>query len=231
MTKLSKTFKSLIVGALVLPMATICHAERPVQILYCHAGADAPSEASLYSEGSLVAQVELPRDNFSESFEIPKGDIKFSFLPGALEKGAQVPEDAPSVDISAKWEKILLLVIEDNENATMPIRVQAVDASDKVFRPGSIYMNNFSEVEVVGTIGDKEIVLNPGDAKVLKRPVSKAGSYPVKLEKRMPGEDSKQRFIRQMWVYDEEVRQVLFILPKGAPQHATYYCAPLQGLD
>lgn len=231
MTKLRNTFKSLIVGVFVLPMATVCHAERPVQILYCHAEADAPSEASLYAGGSLVTRVELPRDNFSETFEIPEGDITLSFLPGELEKGKQVPEDAPAVDVSGQWEKILLLVIEDDENATMPIRVQAVDASDKVFRPGSIYMNNFSEVEVVGTIGDKEIVLNPGDARVLKRPVSKAGSYPVKLEKRTPGEDSKQRFIRQMWVYDEEVRQVLFILPKGTPQRATYYCAPIQGLD
>ncbi|MGJ8641917.1 MAG: hypothetical protein ACSHX9_00800 [Luteolibacter sp.] len=226
-----KNYTSLLASALVLLQATVCHAQRPVQILYCQAGSDAPTEAYLYVGESLVVETELPRDNFSETFEISKGDIKLTFISSALEEGLTVPDGAPEVDISSEWKKVLLLVMEDNENATMPIRVKAIDASDKVFGLGSIYMCNLSEVEVAGTVGDKELVLKPGDVRVVKNPVRKAGSYPVKLDKQVADEKKPQRFIKQMWVHDEEVRQVLFILPKPAPQHATYYCAPIKGLD
>jgi hypothetical protein len=123
-----------------------------------------------------------------------------------------------------------LLVFEDKKNSTMPIRVQAIDASDTVFGPGSIYMINFSDVGVAGTVGDKKLVLKPKDVKIVKNPVSENGYYPAKLDKYVVGEEKPQRFIRQMWGHDAEVRQVLFILPKPAPLHATYYCAPIQGL-
>ncbi|MDP4625921.1 MAG: hypothetical protein NWT08_12370 [Akkermansiaceae bacterium] len=231
MSILRNTFTGLLASALVIAMATDCHGQRPVQILYFQAETDAPTKASLYVGESLVAETELPRDNFSETFEIPKGDIKLRFVSGVIEEEKQAPEGAPEVDISGNWKKVLLLVLEDSEKSTMPIRVQAIDASDKVFGPGSIYMTNFSEVDVAGTVGDKEIELKPGDVRVIKNPVGKPGSYPVKLDKQVAGEDKPQRFIKQMWVHDEEVRQVLFILPKPAPLHATYYCAAIRGLD
>ncbi|MEP2774883.1 MAG: hypothetical protein ABJQ29_02740 [Luteolibacter sp.] len=226
-----KTFTCLLTSVLTLLLALLCHAQRPVQILYYRAASDAPRDAYLYVGESLVAETELPRDNFSETFEIPAGNFMLRFLPAVLEEGQKAPKGAPAVSISEKWQKILLLVFEDKTNAAMPIRVQAIDASDKVFGPGSIYMVNFSEVGVAGTVGDKKLLLKPKAISIVKSPVSENGSYPAKLDKYVPGAKKPQRFIRQMWGQDDTVRQLLFILPKPAPMHATYYCAPISGLE
>lgn len=225
-------FSFLLASVAVVFMATLCQAQkRPVQILYFRAAADAPTEANLYLGESLVAETELPRDNFSKTFEIPKGNLRLKFLAGLLEEGEKVPKAAPTVNISARWQKVLLLVFENKKNPVMPIRVQAIDASDSVFGPGSVYMINFSEVGVAGTVGDKKLRLNPKDVSILKNPVSENGYYPVKLDKYITGEKKPQRFVRQMWGHDDKIRQVLFILPKPAPLHATYYCAPIEGLE
>ncbi|MGJ8641916.1 MAG: hypothetical protein ACSHX9_00795 [Luteolibacter sp.] len=224
-------FSCFFASAVVLFLATVCHAQRPVQILYFRAEADAPTKANLYIGESFVVETELPRGNFSETFDIPKGNVSLKFLPGLLEDGKKAPKAAPVVNISEKWQKVLLLVFENKKNSVMPIRVQAIDASDNVFGPGSVYMINFSEVAVAGTVGDKQLRLLPKDVKILKNPVSENGYYPTKLDKYVKGEEKPQRFIRQMWGHDAEVRQVLFILPKPAPLHATYYCAPIEGLN
>lgn len=178
----------------------------------------------------MVAATELPRSNFSQTFEIPIGDIKLAFFPELLEEGMDVPEGAPSLNISEKWQKILLLVFEDENNKTMPIRVQAINASESVFAPGSICMINFSEIGLAGTIGDKKVLLKPRAIQIIKKPSSENGYYRVKLDKYLKTENQPKRFIRQMWGHDNEVRQLLFILPKPAPIHATYYCAPIRGL-
>jgi len=110
----------------------------------------------------------------------------------------------------------------------MPIRVKAINASDDKFGPGSIYMLNFSQVSVFGTVGDKELKLKPRSSYTLKNPINKNGAYPVKLQSIAPGDKKPRRFIKQMWSNSDTMRNVLFILPKPAPLYATYYCAPIR---
>ena len=223
--------KWLISSSVGLAMATVCYAQRPAQILYFRAPAKAPTEAYLYAGDLMVAKTELPRSNFSQTFEIPDGDLNLRFLPSMLEEGAKVPTKIPGTRIPEGWEKTLLLVFEDSRNKAMPIRVQAINASDNAFGPGSVYVANFSEIGVMGTVGDKKLRLKPKAVEIIKSPISEEGYYPAKLDKVIVGDPKPQRFIRQMWGHDEKVRQVLFILPKPAPLHATYYCAPIRGLE
>ncbi|MFC7338716.1 hypothetical protein ACFQY0_16090 [Haloferula chungangensis] len=206
----------------------ILHAERPVRILYFHAPVNAPKKASVYGAGKMLAETELPRDNFSESFEIPDGNLNLSFLPSALEEGAKPPKNAPSVAISENWSKVLLLVQEDKSNAAMPIKLMAIDASDNVFGPGSIYMMNLSTIRIGGTLGNKELDLKPRSVQIVKSPSAKDGYYPAILYAQIKKGEKPQRFIKQMWGHDDNIRKVLFVLPKPPPHYATYYSAPIR---
>ena len=201
---------------------------RPVKILYYQAPANAPSEAYIYAGEQQVARTELTRTSFSETFHIPQGKLRLSFLPKPLVDG-EVPDSRPPVvNIPESWEKVLLLVIEHKQNRLMPIRVKAINASDNAFGPGSIYMLNYSDLAIYGTMGTKKLQLKPQSIQIFKKPIEKNGYYPVKLQSLVKGETQPRRFIRQMWSNSDQVRNVLFIIPKPAPMHATYYCAPIR---
>lgn len=222
--------KSWAMFALMCIFASLCHGkDRPVRILYFQSPTDAPSEAFIYSGKKQVAETKLPRSNFSETFEIPRGDLKLSFLPAPNPRSNDLPEGYPSVDVPRAWDKILLIVLEDEDNALMPIKVTAIDASDKVFGGGSIYTINSSKFEVFGTIGDKELTLEPNAVKVLEDPISDDGYYPTNLYCASEESDGKpRRFVRQMWNHDDSIRRILLVMPKATSPYVRYYCAPIR---
>lgn len=223
-------FRSCIVAALAFLISGISHAERPVRILYFMAPPEAPEEAYVYGGNKFIAATELPRTNFSETFVIPDGDLTLAFLPEKLEEGEKPTGTPATVSIPQSWEKVLLLAIEDEKNSTMPIQLKAINASDNVFGPGSIYMMNLSSIRVGGMVGDKKLDLRPRSVHIIKDPVRKTGSYPTQLYAIKQKGEKPQRFIKQMWGHDSTIRKVMFILPKPAPRYASYYCAPVRDL-
>lgn len=226
MTKLT-TASRWIVCTMICLLTGIAHAERPLRLLYFQAPAGAPEKASIYAADSMVVETELPRNNFSEDIIIPKGDVMLTFLPSSLADGQEVPANAPKVRIPGNWTKVLLLISEDKSNSLLPIRAKAINASDNVFGPGSIYMMNLSKIRIGGTIGDKKLDLRPRSVEILKNPIRGNGFYATKLYSITTPGAKPQRFIKQMWKKDDATRQVLFILPKPPPVFATYYCAPI----
>jgi len=212
-------------------MASFAHAKndmRPVRILYHKAPKDAPKNAYIYMGDKLIANPNLTKHNFSKTFEIPKGDTSLKFLPNELEEGTKPAKGAPSIKIPATWQKILLLVYLDEKNNVMPIKVKGINASDDVFGPGSTYIINFSEVLIKGNIGNKEISIHPKKFKVIDFPASKSGAYPVILQKVIKGDNTSRDFIKTMWQQAKTTRQVLLIIPREAPYHASYFNAPIR---
>jgi len=201
---------------------------RPVKIMYFQSPAGAPENTFIYAAGKSIAETDLPKHNFSDTFRIPDGDTQLNFLPEQKEFEQDILNAAPSVKIPKGWKKILLLVIEDKKNNVMPISVKAINASENEFGGGSIYFINLSKVGVFGKGGGKEIRLRPRSQKILKNPINKNGFYPTILKMAVPKEKDPRRFIKQMWGHDKAMRKVLFIIPKPAPLLATYYCAPIR---
>lgn len=222
------TVKNGLIFSMFSLLSMLCYGQRPVQVLYFQSDADAPTEAYVYDNERMVAKTDLPRSNFSKTFKIPRGKRRLHFLDKQLAEGEQAPEEMPFVDIPKKWKRVLLMVFEDETNSVMPIQVKAIDASDNVFGPGSICAINFSEIGVIGTIGDKELKLKPKSFKIIEDPIAENGYYPAKLYGVIKEGAKPRRFIKQMWQHDKDTREVLFILPKPAPRYATYYCAPIR---
>lgn len=110
----------------------------------------------------------------------------------------------------------------------MPISIKAIDASDNVFGPGSIYIVNFSSIGIFGTVGDKELKLNPKSIQILKDPINENGYYPAKLYSIAKRGDEPRRFIRQMWNHSDSIRRVLLVMPKETSPYASYYSTPIR---
>ena len=218
-----------LLATLTVFLASYCYGQdRPVRILYYKAPSGAPSNAHIYNGSELLGETKLPRHNFSETFVIPRGEVNLKFLPRAISAEEKFPRRAPTAKIPEAWQKVLLLVFPDEANSLMPIRIQAIDASDNAFGPGSVYIINFSEIGIAGTVGDKELKLKPKSVRIIKNPVPENGFYPAKLDAYIGTGEKPRRFIKQMWQHDDKTRQVLFIMPKPKPRYATYYCAPVE---
>jgi len=201
---------------------------RPVKVIYYMAPKNAPKMAHLYVAKKEVAKTPLPTQNFSDTFSIPKGDLQIHFSPKTLAEDQLPSPQLPTIHVPKSWKKILLVVFHHPKNKAMPIRVKAINASDNHFPTGSTYILNLSKIGVKGTIGKKEILIKPRSHLILKNAIAGNGYYPVNLQSYVQGETRPRRFIKQMWQKSDQVRNVLFILPKPAPLHATYYTAPIR---
>ncbi|CAA7072518.1 hypothetical protein, partial [Lentimonas sp. CC11] len=206
-------------GALSIFAIVSAHADRVARILYYGAPKSAPKTSFVYTaQGEDYSrrdpqEVVLERHNFSKSFDLADGAVRLGFLPQRLPKRAVFPDAAPSLSIPASWSKVLILVFEDPNNPIMPIRVQAIDASDTVFGPGELLFINYSEASIFGMVGDKKLILKPQTTVLLSEPAKEKGSYRVKLDSVKDTIETRQWLLRQSWRHEPEVRRVVFVFP------------------
>ena len=203
-------------------------AERVARIMYYGASKAAPRTAFFYDEKGTSQAVELGRHHFSDSFEIPSGDIVLKFVSKELPDDQLPPETAPELKIPKKWKKVLIMVSEDLENAVFPVTLNAIDASDDVFGPGELLFINFSEIGVFGMVGDKKLVLKPQATAVISNPASKREDYYVQLDSVESTIETRRWFLRQRWRHQPKQRYVAFIIPMPKPRVAKIYATPIR---
>jgi hypothetical protein len=214
--------------SVVLLVSSSVSAERVARIMYYGASKAAPKTAFAYDENGGSQAVELNRHHFSDSFEIPSGDIVLQFVSKELSEDQLMPETAPRLKIPKEWKKVLIMVSEDLENAVFPISLNAIDASDDVFGPGEILFINFSEIGIFGMIGDKKLVLKPQATAVISNPASKREDYYVQLDSVEGTIDTRRWFLRQRWRHQPKQRYVAFVIPMPKPRVAKIYATPIR---
>ena len=207
---------------------------RPVKLIYYKAPLGAPSDAYIYSQNKEVATVQLTKTYFSKTFQIPRGDVKLSFLEKPLAEDEILSTRAPSVNVPESWTKLIILVFEDKLNPVMPIKLKAINASDNKLGPGSTYIINYTKSALVGEMGDQKINLKGESEIVVKDVVDLKGkkftSYNTKLDLVVPNEDKPRRFIRQSWVTNNKDRALLFVYPRSGSSKSTYFMSNVVGL-
>ena len=203
-------------------------AERVARIMYYGASPDAPEKAFVYQKGKEPQEVVLERDNFSESFELASGPLRLMFLPSEVPKDAPDLKKAPFLKIPESWSKVLILVTEDPENPVMPIRLQSINANDNKFGPGDLYFVNFSDINIFGYVGKKELRLKPESVSVITSPLKKRGDYQVQLDSAKEDLKSRRWLLRQTWRHQPNVRRVIFAIPLPPPRQLMLYSAPIR---
>lgn len=199
------------------------------RILYYGAPKDAPETAFVHQKGSKVQEVPLPRNNFSESFELGAGALRLAFFPSESLEEIENPEAAPFLDIPEGWGKVLILVFEDPDNTLLPIRLKAINANDNQFGPGDLYFVNFSKRTIFGMVGDEKMNLKPEGTTIVSSPRKARGDYNVQLDS-VKGEEkgSRRWLLRQTWRHQPSVRRVVFAIPLPAPRNIKLYSAPIR---
>lgn len=214
--------------SVVLLITSSVSAERVARIMYYGASKAAPKTAFSYDQSGASQVVELGRHHFSDSFEIPSGDIVLKFVPKQLPDDQPLPETAPQLKIPKEWKKVLIMVSEDLENTVLPISLNAINASDDVFGPGELLFINFSDIAIFGMVGDKKLVLKPETTALISNPASKREDYYVQLDSVEGTIESRRWFLRQRWRHQPKQRYVAFVIPMPKPRVAKIYSTPIR---
>lgn len=205
-------------------------AVRTARILYFNAAEGAPEKMMIYQNGKEPLEAELPRNNFSQKIELIDGPLKLYFLPDIMPAGVDFPVDAPSLQVSETWDKVLILAFADPENPIFPVRFRAINARDDSFGDGDYLFLNFSKMAIGGYFGSDKFILPSKESKVVSAPVSEKGDFKVRLDAIDKQSMKRQRFMRKTWRYDPSCRNVVLVIPLDPPRNLTYYVAPVRDM-
>lgn len=220
----------IIVFIVLSCLAVTASTARVARVLYYGAPPSAPNRAVVHQFDKSPEEVALDRHNFSESFELSEGSVRLFFLPSVLPEGEPTPSGAPFVNIPEDWEKVLILVFPDASNPVMPIRLQAMNASDDVFIPGAVLFVNFSEMTVFGKVGNQRLVSRPKTVEYVLKPIEERGSYIIKLDTFKDDPKKRRPLVQQKCQYHPEIRVITFISPLPPPRMVKLYSVPIPDL-
>ncbi len=203
---------------------------RTAQLLYFKAPKGAPKSVHIYQEGVQPIEVDVRRNNFSETFQLEDGETVLRFLGARLEESETFPSKAPSLKVPADYDKVLILAFSDPSNPILPIHFEVINANHDRFGPGDRMFINFTDNRIVGKVGRQALDLGARSVAVVSDAAKPKESYQVRLDRVDPEEDKPYTFIRQAWRQSPTKRVLIFVYSPPDSGAVTYYNAPVRDL-
>lgn len=179
------------------------------RILFFDAPAGAPQKLFLF-DGSSSQEVDLPKMNFSQLYQLASGKIAVTLLPEAIDDPEKIPVGAPKVSVPEGVVDFYLLVTSDKENKVAPVRMQVVNAGMDRLRPGQMLWFNLTPNIIEGKVGIQRLQAMPNSRVVLDPPARAAGEFPIKLSFRIPGDGRSHPLFSTSWGHDPRSRNIVF---------------------
>jgi hypothetical protein len=186
---------------------------RTFRVLYPNAPSDAPHSMVVH-DGKGFLEVELPKMNFSDVYELPDGPLKLRFLKEMPEDAEPLAPDAPMIDIAEHMLDFYLLVFPSRGKGDLPIRTYVVSAADDKLRRGQMLWFNGTPHAVAGMLGNQKIQIPPEGRQTTDAPTDLAGDFRVNLFYRTPGNPQVYPLTSTVWIHDPRSKHVAFVVPQ-----------------
>lgn len=202
----------LVLICCLLPLTASAGKEgkRTCRILFLAAPPSAPQTLFLF-DGKTSQEVDLPRMNFSQVYEIAGGDIRVRMLSSPVQNAKQVPLEAPEAVISESIRDCYLILSNAPANKVAPVRIQVVNAAADQFKNGQMLWFNLTANEVRGMIGSEPLRLSQNSRLILNPPASSASSYRVKIDYITPSEKLLRPICETQWQHNPATRMVMLV--------------------
>ena len=212
MSRFSKLLILLMASLVVLPADAQESANkfRTVRILFINAPQTAPKTAHLH-DGKSSQVVELPRMNLSAIYKVPAGPLNLRLLDKVIEDPKQIPANAPMALIPETMGDAYLFCISDPANASVPLRMVAVDAGKEKFRDGQMMWFNLTPHAIGGILGKEKLKLQPNGMVLVDAPVNGPDSYPAVISYIIKGDERVHPICETRWLHDPKTRQLVFV--------------------
>jgi hypothetical protein len=195
---------------------------RTCRILFLSAPDQAPKTLHLF-DGVATQEVELTRMGFSPTYQIRQEAVMLALLaapppaPTAPGGAPAIPADAPTAKLAAAITDFYLIVTSDPANKVAPVRIQVIDADAVKFKRGQMLWFNLTGSRVGGTVGSRNLVIEPNTRLILDPPATRMEDYHVNIHYLAPGKQRAEPLCETNWSHDPRSRSVFFIFqPAGS---------------
>ncbi len=205
--------RRIILLALLAPI--LVHAQekpaaRTCRILFLNPPAGAPDKLFLF-DGVTSQEVQLPKMNFSDVYQIAGGDTTVRLLAAPVAKAGEIPADAPSGKLAKSIVDFYLVASGDPANKVVPVRFQIIDASSDKFRKGQMMWYNLTPHAVGGQLGSQKLAMTGQSRVVTDAPAAGAEPYDVNLSYLVADDPQFHPISQTKWVHDPRSRIVMFV--------------------
>ncbi len=196
--------------------------KRTCRIVFPERPNDAPKSAYFF-DGRESREVILPSMNFSEVIELPTGDITILLTPNSITDPENLPAGAPKLNIPEIVRDFYILVTPDPLNATLPLKMNLVSASNGKLKVGETLWFNLTDHRIVAKLGERKLLITPKGRTVSKSPVTDSGYYKAEFGYQAGGEGDFQRITEQYWWHDAKSRHIGFMVNTGGKLPRIYF--------
>lgn len=201
--------------------------ERTCRIVFLDRPADAPKSLYLF-DGETSREVELPSMNLSPVYKLAQDASELRLLAAKVENPKDIAQDAPSVEISPKFNDFVLLLLSDPSNKLAPFKIEVIQLASEDFKIGQTLWTNHTDKTIEGKLGDQSLSLEPLSSKILDAPnsdqgVASSGYYKATFTYQAEQNGDFAPITEQQWWHDANSRHLGFITDTGGKLPRIYY--------
>ncbi len=192
-------------------------AGRTCRILFVNQGNNSPKSIQLF-DGEKSLEVELPSMNLSMIYPIPDETRKLSLTTTPVSDPAELAQDSPSVTIPAEVKHCYLLVFDDPDNKTLPLRLRLVNAGDERIGRGEMLWINLTDSTIQGSLGLQKLNVEANTEVVVGEPHKGPGSYAADLNYLKAAGQNPLPLIQGQWRHSPQSRSLVLVTNGGEHQ-------------
>jgi len=217
-----------IIISLIFSLCLPIQAQRVARLIYLNAPSDAPKNLTILQNEAEPTDLKVLTQNFSEPFKLEDNVDGIHLAP----LGTEIDEEGqwkrfPKIKIPSTWQKAVIFLSHDANNNLFPLRGVSLNAEDSNYGEGDYMLINLSKAAVKGTVGKKDVQVNPNSKTIVKKPLQDKGNLDLSLNMRVPNVDKDLRLARNVFWYTGKTRSMVFIVPGVGKRYPTIHVTNL----
>jgi uncharacterized membrane protein len=163
-------------------------------------------------DGQTSYDVQPAQNNLSPVYELANSSKVLSL---SLEKGATAlkpPLDTPNINIPEGISDILILLLPDPSNPTVPIKFQLIDIGDEHLKIGETMWINLTKNTISAELGTQQVLVEPDSQVASKAPATNSGYYLASFSYKAPEAETFAAIMRKSWWHDATNKNLGFIV-------------------
>lgn len=143
---------------------------------------------------------------------LPDGDVTLHLALDQIDGGGNLPEETASAQIPSNITDALLLILNEPDNESIPLKVVVIDIGDQQLKAGETMWVNLTKNTIHATLGDQNLAIDPESRRISKPPASKSGYYKASFDYLPPKSKTAKLVMTKSWWHDHTSKSFGFVI-------------------
>jgi hypothetical protein len=163
-------------------------------------------------DGQTSYDIQPARKNLSPVYKLAKISKVLSL---SLDQGATAekpPIDTPKINMPEGITDILLLLLRDPNNPTIPIKFLLIDIGNDHLKIGETMWINLTKNTISAELGSQQLIIEPESQAASKPPAITSGYYLASFSYKAPESETFAAIMNKSWWHDSTNKNIGFIV-------------------